>query len=53
MAKNLPAMQDMKCPWVGKTRWRTEWLATPGFLPGKFPGWGSLAGLLGVAKTWT
>jgi len=53
MAKNLPAMQDMKCPWVGKTPWRTEWLATPVSLPGKVPGWRSLAGLLGVAKTWT
>ena len=54
MVKNLPAMQDMKVGSLGwKSPWRMEWLPTLVFLPGKFPGWRSLAGLLGVAKTWT
>ena len=31
-------------PWVGKIPWRREWLPTPVFLPGKFPGQRSLVG---------
>ena len=31
-------------PWVTKIPWRREWHPTPVFLPGKSPGWGSLAG---------
>ena len=31
-------------PWVGKIRWRREWLPTPVFLPGEVHGQRSLAG---------
>ena len=31
-------------PWVGKSPWSRKWQPTPVFLPGKFPGQGSLAG---------
>ena len=31
-------------PWVRKIPWRTKWLPTPVFLPGKFYGQRSLAG---------
>ena len=31
-------------PWVGKIPWRREWLPTPVFLPGGFPGERSLVG---------
>ena len=31
-------------PWVGRIPWRSEWLATPVFLPGEFHGQKSLAG---------
>ena len=31
-------------PWIGKIPWRRKWQPTPGFLPGKFHGQGSLAG---------
>ena len=31
-------------PWVGKTPWSRKWQPTPGFLPGKSHGQGSLAG---------
>ena len=31
-------------PWVRKTPWRRKWQPTPVFLPGKFPGQGSLVG---------
>ena len=31
-------------PWVGRIPWRSEWLATPVFLPGEFHGRRSLAG---------
>ena len=45
MVKNLPAMQETPGfnPWVGKIRWRREWLPTPVFLPGESHGQ-SLAG---------
>ena len=36
--KNPPAMQETGFdPWVRKIPWRTEWLPTPVFLPGKSP----------------
>ena len=31
-------------PWVGKIPWKSEWLPSPVFLPGKFHGQKSLAG---------
>ena len=34
--KNLPAMQETRFnPCVRKIPWRTDWLPTPVFLPGK------------------
>ena len=45
VVKNLPAKQET---WVqsrfGKIPWRREWLPTPGFFPGEFHGWRSIAG---------
>ena len=29
--------------WAGKVPWRRQWLPTPAFLPGKFPGQRNLA----------
>ena len=41
-------------PWVGKIPWRREWLPTPVFLPGEFPGQRNLEGSVqGVTKTGT
>ena len=31
-------------PWVKKIPWRKSWQPNPVFLPGKSPGWKSLAG---------
>ena len=45
-----PTCQYRRCkkcgfdPWVGKIPWRREWLPTPVFLPGEFPGQRNLAG---------
>ena len=36
-------------PWVGMIPWRRKWQPTPVFLPGKFYGWRSLAGLAGYS----
>ena len=45
MVKNLPAVQDTGFDlWVQKLPWRREWLPTPVYLPGEFPGQRSLAG---------
>ena len=45
MVRNLPEMQDTGFhPWVKKISCRREWLPTPVFLPGQFPGQRSLAG---------
>ena len=44
-----PSCQYRRCkkcgfdPWVGKIPWRREWLPTPVFLPGEFPGQRNLA----------
>ena len=40
--KRLPTMEAD--PWVGKICWRRKWQPTPALLPGKSPGWRSLAG---------
>ena len=42
--KNLHAMKPESSPWVGKIRWRREWLPTPVFLPGEFYGQRNLVG---------
>ena len=49
VVKNLPANAgDVKRhgfdPWIGRIPWSRKWQPTPVFLPGKFPGWRSLAG---------
>ena len=39
MVKNLPAMWETRVQSLGqKIPWRKEWLPTPVFLPGEFPG---------------
>ena len=44
--KNPPAMQETWVQsWVGKILWRRKWQPTPIFLPGKFYGEESLAGM--------
>ena len=48
MVKNPPAQYRRRkrlrfSPWVGKISWRTDWLPTPVYLPGKFHGQRSLA----------
>ena len=40
-------------PWLGKIPWRRKWLPTPVFLPGKFHGQRTLAGVHGVTKSQT
>jgi len=40
-------------PRVGKIPWRREWLPTPVFFPGESHGERRLAGVHGVAKSWT
>ena len=42
--KALPAMQEIRDPWVRKIPWRREWLPTPVFLPGESHGQRSLEG---------
>ena len=45
--KNLSATQETQIWSLARLRkipWRKEWLSTPGFLPGEFHGWRSLAG---------
>ena len=42
--KNLPAMQEMLEPWVGKIPWRRKWQPAPVVLHGEFHGQRSLAG---------
>ena len=45
MVRNLPEMQDTGFhPRVKKISCRREWLPTPVFLPGEFPGQRILAG---------
>ena len=45
MVKNLPAVQETQARfWVGKIRWRREWLPTPVFSPGEFHGQRRLVG---------
>ena len=49
LVKNLPAQcrrhkRHGFSPWVRKIPWRRTWQPTPGFLPGKSHGQGSLAG---------
>ena len=45
MVKNLPAMQETRVQSLGwEERWRSKWLPTPVFLPGKFHKQRSLAG---------
>ena len=39
LVKNLPVVwESWFDPWVGKITWRREWLPTPVFWPGEFPG---------------
>ena len=41
-------------PWLAKIIWRRKWQPTPGFLPGKFHGYRSLAATVhGIAKSCT
>ena len=43
--KSLTAMRETVFdPWVGKIPCRRKWQPIPVLLPGKFPGWRSLAG---------
>ena len=43
--KNPPALQGPELdPWARKIPWRREWLPTPVFWPGEFPGQRSLMG---------
>ena len=44
LVKNLPAGDPRLDSWVGKIRWRREWLPTPVFWPGEFHGQRSLTG---------
>ena len=45
MAMSLPAMQETWVQSLGREDpWRRRWQPTPVFLPGKAPGWRSLAG---------
>ena len=43
IVKNLPAMQDIIYPWVGKISGE-EWLSSPVVLPGELDGQRSLMG---------
>ena len=49
--KNPPANRRSTFnPWVRKIPWRRKWQPTPVFLPGKFHGQESLAGVHGAAE---
>ena len=51
--KNLPEMQIMFDPWVGKIPWRRKWQPVSVFLPEKYDGQRSLEESITVAKSWT
>ena len=55
MIRNNPAMQETRVQYLGlEIPWRSEWLATPVFLPGEFHGHRSLGITVhGIAKNWT